>query len=82
MATVEDMIEQIKSLQLQNDVRSQETQTLQKELKQEEANRIKEVQSITAGYQGDINKLKNDIIEMMKKQQQEEQYSLPPLYKT
>ena len=64
MAYVEDMIEQIKNLQQQNEVRSQETQALRTELKQEEANRVKdfqtigqEVNNITANYQAEIAKL-------------------------
>ena len=80
MASVDDMIEQIKSLQQQNEVRSQETQALRNELKQEEANRANDIQkfgqevnNITVNYQAEIEKIKNDIIEMIKKKQQEEQ---------
>ena len=80
MASVEDMIEQINNLKQQNEVRSQETQALRIELKQEEANRVndfqkigQEVNNIIATYQGGIAKLKTNIIEMIKKKQQEEQ---------
>ena len=62
MASEEDMIEHIKALQQQNDVRSQETQTLRTELN-----------NVTVNYQAEIAKLKNDIIEMVKKNQREEQ---------
>ena len=56
MASVEEMIEQIKNLQQQNDVRAQETQTLRTEFN-----------GITASYQAEIAKLKNDILDMIKK---------------
>ena len=75
MASIDELVDQIKFLQQQNEVRSQEAQTLQKELKQEETNRINEVQVITAGCQEEINKLKKEIIDLIKRQQEEEQES-------
>ena len=77
MASIEELVDQIKALQQQNETRAQETQTLRNEVNQEEANRINDFQKIgqevTAGYQGEIAKLKKDMIELIKKQQEEDQ---------
>ena len=64
MASVEEFVDQIKFLQQQNEIRAQEAQALQKE-----------VQTVTTGYQEEINKLKKEIIDLIKRQQEEEQDS-------
>ena len=49
MASVEELVDQIKFLQQQNEIRAQEAQALQKE-----------VQTVTKGYQEEINNLKKE----------------------
>ena len=68
MASIEELVEQIKFLQQQNDIRSQEAQTLQIELNNMESSRVNEIQ----GYKDEINKVRKDMIDLIKRQQEEE----------